>query len=65
MSAMLNWLQARNVSDHEPAAQGIAGKAYLRMQHAPGDIATLQHAALIFTAAREAALAGAEPDISL
>lgn len=43
----------------------LRGKAYLRMQYAPGDIATLHHAAVIFTSACEAALAGAKPDISL
>ena len=43
----------------------LRGKAYLRMQYNPGDIATLQHAAVIFTSACEAALAGAKPDISL
>ena len=43
----------------------LRGKAYLRMQYSPGDIATLQHAAVIFTSACEAALAGAKPDISL
>ena len=43
----------------------LRGKAYLRMQYSPGDTATLQHAAVIFTSACEAALAGAQPDISL
>ena len=32
------------------------GKAYLRMEYTPADIATLQHASLIFTSACEAAL---------
>jgi len=43
----------------------LRGKAYLRMQYCPDDMATLQHAAVIFTSACEAALAGAKPDISL
>jgi len=43
----------------------LRGKAYLRMEYSPGDTATLQHAAVIFTSACEAALAGAKPDISL
>ena len=43
----------------------LRGKAYLRMQYSPGDIATLKHAAVIFTSACETALAGAKPDISL
>ncbi len=43
----------------------LRGKAYLRMQYTPGDVATLRHAAITFTTACEAALAGAVPDISL
>jgi hypothetical protein len=40
----------------------LRGKAYLRMEYSPADISTLQHAALIFTACCESALAniGAE-----
>lgn len=34
----------------------LNGKAYLRMEYTPADIATLQHAALIFTTACESAL---------
>ena len=36
----------------------LRGKAYLRMEYTPADLATLQHAALIFTSACEAALNG-------
>lgn len=36
----------------------LRGKAYLRMEYTPADLATLQHAALIFTSACEAALDG-------
>jgi len=36
----------------------LRGKAYLRMEYTPADLATLQHAALIFTSACEAALGG-------
>ena len=43
----------------------LRGKAYLRVQYAPGDIATLQHAAAIFTSACESALAGVGTDIPL
>lgn len=43
----------------------LRGKAYLRMQYAPGDIATLQHAAIVYTSACEAALAGLSTDIPL
>jgi hypothetical protein len=41
----------------------LRGKAYLRMQHAPGDIATLQHAAVTFTSACDAALGGLSTDL--
>ena len=34
----------------------LNGKAYLRMEYTPGDLAVLQHASLIFTSACEAAL---------
>jgi hypothetical protein len=34
----------------------LRGKAYLRMQQAPNDMATLQHAAQVFTAACESAV---------
>jgi hypothetical protein len=43
----------------------LRGKAYLRMQYTPGDIATLQHAAITYTSACEAALAGLSTDIPL
>jgi hypothetical protein len=36
----------------------LRGKAYLRMEYSPPDLSTLQHAALIFTAACESALGG-------
>jgi hypothetical protein len=36
----------------------LRGKAYLRMEYTPPDLLTLQHAALIFTTACEAALKG-------
>jgi hypothetical protein len=48
----------------EPAPSGevpfmmmlLRGKAYLRMEYTPADLPTLQHAALIFTSACEAAM---------
>ncbi len=43
----------------------LRGKAYLRMQYSPADIATLQHAAIVYTSACEAALAGLSTDIPL
>jgi hypothetical protein len=55
---MLDW------ADPGPSAEVpfmvllLRGKAYLRMEYTPADLATLQHAALIFTTACEAALGG-------
>lgn len=43
----------------------LRGKAYLRMQYTPADMPTLEHAALVFTSACEAAIAGLSTDISL
>jgi hypothetical protein len=43
----------------------LRGKAYLRMQYTPADIPTLQHAAVTYTSACAAALAGLSTDISL
>ncbi len=43
----------------------LRGKSYLRMQYTPADLPTLQHAALIFTAASEAAVAGLSADITI
>ncbi|MDO9357429.1 MAG: hypothetical protein Q7T70_00365 [Polaromonas sp.] len=43
----------------------LRGKAYLRMQYVSGDIATLQHAAVTYTSACDAALAGLSMDITL
>jgi hypothetical protein len=42
----------------------MRGKAYLRMEYRPSDLPTLQHAALIFTSACEAAL-NASIDLAL
>ena len=36
----------------------LRGKVYLRMEYTPADLLTLQHAALIFTSACQAALSG-------
>jgi hypothetical protein len=43
----------------------LHGKAYLRMQYSPPTIATLQHAAIVYTSACDAALAGLSTDIPL
>ena len=42
----------------------LRGKAYLRMEYTPADLATLQHAALIFTRACESALSAFPPPSS-
>lgn len=43
----------------------MRGKAYLRMQHQPGDMAALQHAAQIFTSACESAVGAFSTDLPL
>ncbi|MDI1273905.1 hypothetical protein [Polaromonas sp.] len=43
----------------------LRGKAYLRMQYSPPSIATLQHAAIVYTSACESALSGLSTDIPL
>ncbi|WP_397409611.1 hypothetical protein [Polaromonas sp.] len=43
----------------------LRGKAYLRMQYSPPSIATLQHAAIVYTSACESALTGLSTDIPL
>ncbi|WP_332777717.1 hypothetical protein [Polaromonas sp.] len=43
----------------------LRGKAYLRMQYTPANVATLEHAAVIYTSACELALAGLSTDIAL
>lgn len=62
---LLHWPQPGVGAETPFILMLLRGKAYLRMQYTPGDIATLRHAAVLFTAACEAALAGAVPDISL
>jgi hypothetical protein len=41
----------------------LRGKAYLRMHYSPASISTLQHAAITYTSACEAAVAGLATDI--
>lgn len=43
----------------------LRGKAYLRMEYTSGDMATLQHATAVFTAACESALGGLATDLAL
>ena len=40
----------------------LRGKCYLRMQYAPANMPTLQHAVQIFTSACGSALSGIAPD---
>ena len=61
---MLQW-PAPGPSDQVPFMLLLMnGKAYLRMEYRPADLPTLQHAALIFTSACEAAL-GSAVDLAL
>lgn len=43
----------------------LRGKAYLRMEYSPADVATLQHAAEIFTSACESAINGFTGNVEL
>ena len=43
----------------------LRGKAYLRMEYSPAEMTTLQHAAIIFTAACESAVGGFSAHIDL
>ncbi len=57
--------------EHAPSAEVpfmlmlLRGKAYLRMEYSPAEMATLQHAAAIFTSACESALGGLSTDIAI
>lgn len=60
-AALVELLMAR--PEPEPTAQApliivlLRGKCYLRMQYQPAEVATIEHATAIFTAASESALA--------
>jgi hypothetical protein len=43
----------------------MRGKLYMRMEYSPADMPVLQHAALVFTSACDAALTGFGPDFRL
>lgn len=43
----------------------MRGKAYLRMEYSPADLATLQQAALVFTSACESAMSAFSVDVAL
>ncbi len=53
---MLNWPAPAPTAEVPFMVLLLNGKAYLRMEYTPADLATLQHASLIFTSACEAAL---------
>jgi hypothetical protein len=55
---MLDWPEPSPALDSPFMLMLLRGKGYLRMEYQPADIPTLQHAALIFTGACEAALRG-------
>lgn len=53
---MLNWPKPAPSAEVPFMVLLLNGKAYLRMEYTPADLATLQHAALIFTSACDSAL---------
>ena len=53
---MLDWPASATSAEVPFMVLLLRGKAYLRMEYTPADLATLQHAALIFTSACESAL---------
>ena len=55
---MMDWPEPAPTHETPFMLMLLRGKAYLRMEYQPSDMPTLQHAALIFTSACEAALAG-------
>lgn len=63
--AMLDWPEP-GPSDEVPfMLLLLRGKAYMRMEYRPTDLATMQHAALIFTKACESALSGSAEFVAL
>ncbi|MBA4327386.1 MAG: hypothetical protein C0428_04105 [Polaromonas sp.] len=62
---LLSWPEPGPDADTPFILMLLRGKAYLRMQYVSGDIATLQHAAVTYTSACDAALAGLNTDILL
>jgi hypothetical protein len=53
---MMDWPEAAPSAEVPFVMMLLRGKAYLRMEYSPADLATLQHAALIFTNACESAM---------
>jgi hypothetical protein len=62
---MLAWPQPGLAAQVPFVLMLLRGKVYLRMEYNQADVATLQHAAAIFTGACEAALGGLSLDLSL
>lgn len=55
---MLQWPEPAPSAEVPFMLMVLRGKAYLRMEHSPADMATLEHAAKVFGAACEAAING-------
>jgi hypothetical protein len=62
---MLDWPEPAPSAEVPFLMLLLRGKAYLRMEYTPADLATLQHAAVIFTSACESAMGGLAVDLSL
>lgn len=62
---LLSW-PPPGLSEHVPFVLFVLrGKAYLRMQYQPADMAILQHASTVFVSACESALGGLSTDLAL
>ncbi|HXD40222.1 MAG TPA: hypothetical protein VN649_06645 [Ramlibacter sp.] len=61
---MLDWPEAATGAQVPFMMMLLRGKAYLRMEYTPAELATLQHAALIFTSACDAAMDGLTRDLT-
>ena len=59
---MLDWPEPAPSTQVPFMMMLLRGNAYLRMEYMPADLATLQHAALLFTSACEAAMSGLTAD---
>ena len=62
---LLGWPQPAPSAEVPFMLMLLRGKAYLRMEYNPAEMATLQHAAAVFTSACESALGGLSTDIAL
>jgi len=61
---MLDWPDPATSAEVPFMMLLLRGKAYLRMEYMPADLPTLQHAALVFTRACEAAMSGSTSDLT-